>query len=384
VDTRISRRTLLSGAAALAACSRKGKGFPGYAFVANQDGRSVAAVDLSAFTLARQIALNGAPNTVVAHPARPTVYVLTPENGTIFEIEAATLAVKRRVRPAQSAVSMRLAGDGRSLWLLAREPRALLRVPLDTLRAGTRIPLPQDPDGFELDPRPEGRLAGVSFPNEGAVALCDLAAGTATAPLHVGPRPLVAGFRKDGQLLIAGSADRTMTMFDVPSGKTVVRLPLPLEPAHFCFLPDGGQLFVTGPGMDGVVIVLPFSTEVGETILAGRAPGAMATWTPQEPQPYSYLFVANPETADVTVIDIDTRKLVVVLHTGGAPSQILFTPDNRYALVLNNRSGDLAVVRTAEFTTEKTKWIERYKTGALFTVIPVGGRPVGAAVVSAG
>jgi YVTN family beta-propeller protein len=196
----------------------------------------------------------------------------------------------------------------------------------------------------------------------------------------VGTRPSIAGFRKDGKLLVVGSADRSITMVDVASGKMVVRLPLPLEPLNFCFLPDGGQLFITGPGMDGVVIVLPFSTEVGETILAGRAPGPMATWTAP---PYSYLFVSNSETGDVTVLDIDTRKLVVVVHTGGEPKQILFTPDNQYALVLNHRSGDMAVVRMAGFTSARgAAWAQRYKTGALFTVIPVGARQVGAAVVS--
>jgi YVTN family beta-propeller protein len=380
VESRISRRTLLGGAAALAGCSQKAKGFPGYAFVANKEGRSVAAVDLSAFALARRIALDGAPNTVVAHPTRPAVYVLTPENATIYEIEAASLAIKRRVRPAQSSVTMRLAGDGHSLWLLAREPRALINVPLDGFRAGSRIALPHDPGGFEVDPRPEGHMAAVSFSAEGSVALCDLKANTVAAPLALGLRPLIAGFRKDGELFLASSADRNMTMFDVATGKTVVRLPLPLEPANFCFLGDGGQLFVTGPGMDGVVIVLPFSTEVGETILAGRAPGFMGTWTAS---PYSYLFVSNPNTGDVTVIDIETRKLVVVVHTGGEPRQILFTPDNQYALVLNNRSGDMAVIRMAEFTTASSAtWAQRYKTGALFTMIPVGAGPIGAAVIS--
>jgi YVTN family beta-propeller protein len=376
----ISRRILLGGAAAFAGCSRKARGFPGYAFVANQDGRSVAAVDLSAFALERQIPLDGGPNTVVAHPTRSAVYVLTPENGTIYEIEASSMGIKRRTRPAESAVSMRLAGDGRSLWILAREPRALIRVPLDSLRATGRIPLAHEPGGFELDRRPEGRRAGVSFPNEGMVALCDLSAHSVAAPLAVGTRPLVAGFRKDGEHLLVGSGpDRTMTILDAANGKTVVRLPLPLEPANFCFLPDGGQLFVTGPGMDGVVIVLPFSTEVGETILAGRAPGPMAAWTAP---PYSYLFVSNPESGDVTILDIDTRKLVVVVHTGGEPRQILFTPDNQYALVLNNASGDMAVVRMAEFTTAPSAtWAQRYKRGALFTMIPVGARPVGAAVV---
>ena len=372
---------VLAGAAGLAGgCSRKPRGFAGYAFVANQDGRSVAAVDLKSFSLARQISLEGGPNTVIAHPTRPAAYVLTPQNGTIYEIEAHSLAIKRRTRPLQAAVSMRLAADGRSLWVLGREPRTLICLPLDGFHVAARIPLPHEPGAFELDRRPEGHMAAVGFPNEGVVTLCDLTASAVGPPVYAGSRPLIAGFRKDGEHLLVGSGpDRTITILDVAGGKTVVRLPLPLEPANFCFLPDGGQLFVTGPGMDGVVIVLPFSTEVGETILAGRAPGQMAAWTAP---PYSYLFVSNPQSGDVTVLDIDTRKLVVVMHTGGEPSQILFTPDNQYALVLNHGSGDMAVARMAEFTTgPNSEWALRYKRGALFTMVPVGAHSVGAAIV---
>jgi len=50
---------------------------------------------------------------------------------------------------------------------------------------------------------------------------------------------------------------------------------------------DGGELFVTGAGMDGVVIVNPYRTEITETVLAGHAPGAMAVSD-------SLLFVASP------------------------------------------------------------------------------------------
>jgi YVTN family beta-propeller protein len=375
VGVNFSRRRLLS-AAVLAGCARKARGFPGYAFVANQDGRSVAAVNLRRFVLARQIPLEAGPTAVIAHPTRPVAYVLTPESGTIYEIEAA--GIKRRTRPAQSALAMRLAGDGSALWVLGREPRALIRVPLDTLKPAESIHLAQEPADFELDRRREGQMAAVSFPRERSVALIPLEAKAIPATIPFSTAPRIVGFRSDGkQLAVACSADRTMTMLDTASGRTVVRLPLPLEPTHFCFLPDGGQLFVTGPGMDAVVIVSPYSTEVTETILAGRAPAQMAVLN--SPQ---YLFVSNPESGDVTVLDIETRKLVVVIHAGAEPRQILFTPDNQYALVLNSGSGDLAVIRIAEFTTgPNSEWAQRYKHGGLFTVLPVGARPVGAAVV---
>ena len=220
-------------------------------------------------------------------------------------------------------------------------------------------------------------MAAVSFLGARSVALFPLEATPVSATIPFSTIPRIVGFRSDGkQLLVASGAARTMTMLDVATGKTVVRLPLPLEPADFCFLPDGGQLFVTGRGMDAVVIILPYSTEVGETILAGRAPAEMAVLNSQ------YLFVSNPESGDVTVLDIETRKLVVVIHTGAEPRRIVFTPDNQYALVLNSGSGDLAVIRIAEFTTgPNSEWAQRYKHGGLLTVLPVGARPVGAAVV---
>ncbi len=381
MGTHVSRRAWLSGAAALAGCFRKAKGYRGYAFVANRVGRSVAAVDLSDFTLVRQIALDGAPQAVIAHPAKATAYALAPEAGTIYEIEAATLKVTRRARVAQSAIGMRLAGDGRALWLLAREPRALLRVPLDSLRVASRIALAKEPAEFALDERREGRLAAVSFAGDGSVALCDLEKAAAASMIEVGGGPVrIAGFRKDGKhLLVASAADRMMTILEVASGGVVVRLPLPLEPAHFCFLPDGGQLFVSGPGMDAVVIVEPFSTQVGETMLAGRAPANLAVSVTAD---HSFLFVSNPEAGDVSVIDVDTRKLLVVVHAGMEPRQVLFTPDGQYALVLNSGSGDMAVIRIGAFTSgPNATWAQRHKMGGLFLMVPVGAGPVDAAVV---
>ncbi len=125
--------------------------------------------------------------------------------------------------------------------------------------------------------------------------------------------------------------------------------------------------------MDGVVVVYPFDTEVAETILAGRAPAAMAVTEPPGPH---YLLVANPETDGLTVLDVETRKLVAIVNVGQQPGHILITPDKQYALVLNRRSGDLAVLRIPALAAR------RYKSAPLFTMIPVGEGPVDAAVVA--
>ena len=40
-----------------------------------------------------------------------------------------------------------------------------------------------------------------------------------------------------------------------------------------------------------------------------------------------------------------TRKVIAVVQAGQGTRQILITPDDQFALVLNEYSGDLAVIR---------------------------------------
>jgi YVTN family beta-propeller protein len=372
LERSLTRRALLAGSVALAGCARrKSRGFPGYAFVADAGARTVSAVDLNGFVLVKQIGLDGAPGAVLGNRLRPGVFVLMPESGAVSEIDAAKLAVVRTARLGNPAVAMRLAADGKSIWVL--QARALVRLEGSRLRTAQTIRLPGVAGDFDLTS--DGR-AVVSFAAERRLALVRLGAGTIERLIDAGCEPSLVRFQGDGKQVLAGSrADRSLAIFDAASGRTTVRLPLPVEPVNCCFNADGGQMFVTGPGMDGVVIVYPYQTEVGETILAGRTPDGLAvSGTPP------YLFVANPESGSVTVLDIDTRKLVATVSVGLEPRHILITPDDRYALVLNWRSGNMAVMRIAAFTERR----HRTNPAPLFTMVPVGAQPLAAAVVAVG
>ena len=365
----LSRRAWLFGTAAALGCGRKkGRGFPGYALVASAGERALAAVDLTVFAVARQIGLEAAAGAVIAHPVRPAAYVLMPESGGVWEIDAAALTVARKTHLGGPAVGMRLSEDGKSLWVL--QARALVRLDGERLRVAQTIRLQGTAEDFDVSS--DGRAA-ISFRQDRRVALVRLNTGAIEHTVAMETQPTGVRFQGDGKRVLVGSRlDRSLTILDTASGRTVVRLRLPVEPANFCFNSDGGQLFVTGPGMDAVAIVFPYWTEVGETILAGRTPDGMAV-TAAPP----YLFVANPQSGSITVLDIDTRKLVAQVAVGQEPRHILITPDNQYALVLNRRSGDMAVVWIRALTARR----HRADPAPLFTMIPVGEQPVGGAVV---
>jgi YVTN family beta-propeller protein len=367
----ISRRSLLLSALPAAACRRKrGSGFAGYAFVANEGGQAVAAVDLTAFAVIRHIPVDGSPTAVATDPVRPAVYALTPANGTIHEISTQTrLEVRRKLRVASNAVSMRMSDDGSSLYVLSRAPRQLVHVSLDAFRIARRVPLPADP--FDFDLAPNGTTAAVSFGASRSFLLTDAKTGVTSMIPYRGDAGIVR-FQSDGRaVILANTSERMLSVYDVATRRVVAHLPVAVRPDNFCFKPDGGQLFVTGEGMDAVVVVFPYRTpQVAETVLAGHTPGAMAA---SDGDP-GYLFVANPTSGDVTILNIRTRRAIAAASVGASPGYITITPDNQYALVLNRQSGDMAVFLIT------SRMGNRQKAAALFTMIPVGSNPVSAVI----
>jgi DNA-binding beta-propeller fold protein YncE len=76
------------------------------------------------------------------------------------------------------------------------------------------------------------------------------------------------------------------------------------------------------------------------------------------------------------VLNIATHKMIAVVPVGTDPGQVAITPDEQLALVLNRESGNVTVLNIDAIQPG------RNKSTALVTVIPVGSRPVSAAMHS--
>ena len=260
----LSRRSiLLGGMAGLVACTRpKAKGFSGYAFIANQEGGAVAAVDLEVFAVARHIHVDGAPTAVVARPESGRVYALTPSNGSVHEISTSNLTLAGRLLVAHSALTMRLAGA--SLYVLCNEPKQLVRLALDPMRIDWTLPLPADPVDLEIST--DGATMAISYGAARAISFVDLAGRKAFPPVAAPGEIGLVRFQPDSKQLIAANvSERMLSVYHVPTRKLEVNLPISVRPDHLCFKPDGGELFVTGEGMDAVVVVQPYYTPQVET-----------------------------------------------------------------------------------------------------------------------
>jgi YVTN family beta-propeller protein len=369
------RRHFLStaAAAALAGCSRSSApGYSGVAFVANQEGKAVAVVDLRNFALVRHIALQNAPQLVITHPGHSSVFAAA--GNQLVEIDAARLEAVGTINLPGAATELAYSADGNTLYALVPGARALAGIDLARGNALHTIPLGAEPGRMTLSR--EGKWAAVSLPGKGEVALVDLASRKIAARAETGGVPFTVRFRGDSRLLVTGDrANHTAVMVSLDGDsaalqpQVAVRIPLGLEPLQLREKADGGQMFFTGAGADTVVTLYPYSTEVGSTTLAGHLPSAMAL---SETLPY--LFVTNPTSATVTIINLASQKVVAAVGVGRDPIHIAVTPDNEYALVLNHTSGDMSVLHIPTLAGGRTK------SAALFNQVPVGSGPVSCAV----
>ena len=152
----------------------------------------------------------------------------------------------RHARLGGPAIAMRMAPDGRSLWVLSREPWALVNIPLESFRPGHRIRLPAAAADFDIS---QDGLLAAAFPAEGRAGFASPAAGAIERMAPAGPAPSTVRFRKDGKMLLAANRGaRTVTAIDVASARVAVHLPLPLEPVHFCVTPMAASGLSPAPG----------------------------------------------------------------------------------------------------------------------------------------
>jgi DNA-binding beta-propeller fold protein YncE len=368
----MTRRDCLTLGTALVsgACTpAKRTGYLGYALIATSGENSLAVVDLATFRLFKSIPLGAAPTAVIPAAVSSQNYVLTPSNDSVHILDR-NLSLTSSHRLGEGIVEIRLFPNNSFLVAAARPAREIIQADPISLRVVRRTKLDAEPTSFDVSA--DGFIAA-STGVHGTVELLQPASGL-HKKIDIGGTVGSVRFRGDGQVLLAARQDdRSILGIDVATQQIVAELPLAMQPDHLCFNADQGQLFVTGKGMDGVAIVFPYKTmEVDQTVLAARNPGVMAASNTPD-----YLFIGTANGSDVSILSIDTRKLIGVVDVGGQPEFIAITPDNRFALVLNTTSGTMAVIHIP------TIRATRAKNGVfLFALVDVGARPVHAAIVS--
>lgn len=384
----VDRRQFLAFGAALitASCGRqRATGYPGFALITAAGETTLAIVDLNTFRLSRKLDLGAAASTVSSDAGHG--YVVTPSTGAVHVIDAARLEDVRSVRLASRLDLLRLTPAAGEVVGACSADRELVYANAVNRTIIRRTKLDCAPVDMDVQLHSESRriYAAMAGGASGIIELVDLHSGV-RRKRQLGGELGALRFRQDGQLLFAANrSGQTLVVLDTESLGTICELSLPMRPENLAFSSDHGQLFISGAGVDGVAIVFTYDTiEVEQTILTGRTPGAMAC----SDQP-RYLFVASRNGSEISILSVETRKMIALTQVGDRPSRIVITPDQQYALVLNEGSGDLAVIRIPSIAGNRSRngasalpsQILTLRGVSLFAMIPVSQQPADLAVL---
>ena len=342
-----------------------------YAYVTNGGSGTVSVYDVVNVRVDREIPVGQNPTAVAANPARNEVYIVNagvPAGiGSIAVINTETNAVAATIPVHKRPVAVTIEAEGNLGYVVNSGSNSISVLDLKAHREVAQIGVGEGPASARVSPDSKTLVVANRGGNsisvidtvarsvrnvfEGCLGASDIVilpdSSKAFAACSGGHQIMAIQLAQEARPdLRPATTDRLESLLDV--GRAPVQLALK---------PDGGELFVS----NSISEVITSTDDVGGAYLMGAEPvrGLVSADN-------SLLYVGNLHSAEVTVYSIEDGRRIDHIHVGDGPSALAFSAAGHLLFVVDARSGDVAVVRTAN--------------RQMFTMLPAGREPNAIAV----
>jgi YVTN family beta-propeller protein len=351
-----------------------------YAYVTNGESGTVTVLDVVNVRLDREVPVGQNPVAVAASPTRNEVYVVNSGveggPGSISVIDATKNAVAATIALHRKPVSIDLNSQGTLAYVANSESNSISVVDLKTRREIAQIGAGEEPVAARITP--DGKTLVVANRHGNSVSVIDATArnvrsifdgcaGAAdVAILPDSSKAFVAC--SGGHQVMAIALATAKASLAQPGRPQVDRMESLLDvgrgPVQLALKPDGGELFVSNSQSNSISEVVTSTDDVGGAYMIGDDPvrGLVSSDN-------AFLYVANFRSQFLTIFSIDDGKrlpLSMTPRVGDGAAALAFSNSGYLIFVVDNRSADVAVVRTP--------------SRSLFTIIPTGRGPNAIAV----
>lgn len=345
-----------------------------YAYITNSGSGTVTILDVVNVRIDRELQVGQNPVAVAASPTRNEVYVVNSGSGTVSVIDtehntvAATIPVKRQ------PVSIDLDSTGNLAYVANSGSNSISVIDLRARRVIAELGAGQQPVAARISP--DRKTLVVANRGADSITLIDPKTGSvrsvfngcpgAQAPVILPDSSKAFVACSSGHQVMAIALGHTDDQAAVPD-RLEAMMDVGRGPVDLALKPDGGEIFVSNSLSNSVSEIYNTTDEVGDTYMIGEDPvsGLVS-------RDNALLYVANLRSQYVTVYSIDDGKRVGSVHVGDGPSAMAFSAAGHLLFVVDSRSDDIAVVRTA---TPEVPGVVRTTAQSLFTILPTGHNP---------
>ncbi len=187
------------------------------------------------------------------------------------------------------------------------------------------IPVGIEPEGVAVSPT--GSLALVTAEATNTVHVLSIPEHEEIKTFLVGPRPREATFSPDGSVAyVTSEIGREITKFDMVDLIEIAKVRLEeveTKPKGIVLLPKRNELLVTTGRGNTVVILNAETLERLGTIGVGKRVWGISSTTDE-----NFAFTADGLDDEVSVIDVNSRKVLKKIKVGSRPWGVVFDPGN--------------------------------------------------------
>ena len=343
-----------------------------YAYITNGGSGTVTVLDVVNLRLDRELATGQNPVAVAASPTRNEVYVVNSGQeggqGSVSVINAESNTVSATIQVHRQPVSIELDTAGELAYVANSGSNTISVLDLKARREIAAIGAGEEPLSARISP--DGKTLVVANRRGNSISIIDPAERRVRTVFVGCPGASDAVVLPDStKAFVACSAGHQVMAIALAHSKINPDKPDLLEtmmdvgfaPVHLALKPDGGELFVSNSLGNSISEVVTTTNDVGGAYLMGDDPvrGLVSSDN-------SMLYVSNFKSQYVTVYSIDEGKRIASIHVGDGASALAFSSSGHLLFVVDSRSADVAVVRTA--------------SRSLFTLLPTGRSPNAIAV----
>src|SRR6266478_5283762 len=318
------------------------------AYVTTADG-SVTVVDLVKLKAVARIAVGPGLSGMREHPTRPEIFGVSSTGGYVWILDARANhfagQVTARIAVGPLPYALDFSPDGNRIYTTASGNNTLLAIDTKSRAIVARAPTGREPVLAHVTP--DGTSVLVVNRRDGSLGVHDATSLALRGSVSVIAQPEDVVVLPDSSIaFVLSRSERRISVVDLRRGVLVTNLELAGKPTDMLLKPDGGELYVISPEAHGLQAINTSTHEVGDYMVLGSAPtrGVLS-------EDATLLYVSDTAAGRVTPVDIYNRRIVrdpgkgFPIPAGDAPGALRFDPAENLLLVVNQGSGDLAVIR---------------------------------------
>jgi YVTN family beta-propeller protein len=337
-----------------------------YAYISNGGSNTVTVLDLVNMRQDRVIAVGKNPSGLAVNPRRNEVYVVNTGSGTVSVIHAESNTVAATITVGRRPYFIDVDARGERAYVANSGSNNVSVLDLAKRRQIGVIGAGEGPGVARISG--DGKTVVITNNLSGSVSIADAQSfkvrssfdhcrGATDAIILPDSSKAFVACSGGHQIMVIGLAHNTGSD-PRPADVLLSFLDVGQTPLQIALKPDAGEAFVSNYNSDTISELTTSSNEVGGAYLVGAHPvrGLVSSDN-------SLLYVSDFSSGRVSIYGIDDGKRIGEgVKVGEGPDALAFSSSERFLLVVDAQSGDIAVVRTAN-------------PASLLTLFPAGRAP---------